>query len=587
MICGKDGCNLQAMTYQELKKLARVSAEGNPTVRLAILGDSATQQLAVALKGMGTARGLELQVFDADYDQMDAQTIDPHSALYAFAPDYVLIFPCVQKLLMRYQDTPPEGRSLFAETECRRYCALFERIARLSKAKLLFVDFPTCQDGVFGNGALRTAESFPYQRLLLSAKLAEKLCNDYPNVYPVALSEMQAQLGQERFYDARIWHLAKLAVRTEVLPMLASAVVDVIQSLRGQIKKCVVLDLDNTLWGGVIGDDGLEGIELGELGAGPAFLALQHWLKNLRERGVLLAVCSKNNADTAAEVFEKHPDMVLRMSDIAMFVANWDDKASNIRHIQQTLNIGLDSMVFLDDNPFERNLVQSVLPAVTVPDLPEDPAMVLPYLQSLHLFEAAGCSEEDRVRTQRYQAQISRAEAEQSFDSYEDYLASLHMKAMVESFAPFYFARIAQLTQRSNQFNLRTVRYTEAEIAAIAADDRYITRYMTLSDRFGEHGLVSVVILQKRPNALFIDTWLMSCRVLRRGAEQYLFDRVVEAVLANGFDTLIGEYLPTAKNAMVADFYAECGMTPLGNGLFTLDCKRYHPHQTTISAAKA
>ncbi len=575
------------MTYNELRKLAKASAAGSPTVRLAILGDSATQQLAVALKGMGIARGLDLLVFDADYDQMDAQTVDPRSELYAFAPDYVLIFPCVQKLLLRFRNTPPEARALFAETECRRFCALFERIAHYAKAKLLFVDFPTCADGVFGNGALRTAESFPYQRLLLHAKLSEKMCNDYPNVYPVALSEIQAQMGQERFFDPRIWHLAKLAMRTEVLPAFASAVVDVIQSLRGQIKKCVVLDLDNTLWGGVIGDDGLEGIELGELGAGPAFTALQYWLKNLRERGVLLAVCSKNHEDTAKEVFEKHPDMVLRMSDIAMFVANWEDKASNIMRIQQTLNIGMDSIVFLDDNPFERNLVQSVLPAVTVPDLPEDPAMVLPYLQSLCLFEAAGCSDEDKVRTARYQAQISRAAAEQTFDSYDAYLASLDMKAVVEPFVPFYFARIAQLTQRSNQFNLRTVRYTEAEIAALADDDRFITRYMTLSDRFGEHGLVSVVILEKRRNALFIDTWLMSCRVLRRGAEQYLFDRVVEAALAAGYETLIGEYLPTAKNAMVADFYTECGMTSLGNGLFTLDCRSYCPHETTISPENA
>ncbi len=577
---------MQSLTYTELKRLAKQSAEGNPIVRIAILGDSATQQLAVALKGMGAAKGIDLQVFDADYDQMDAQTIDPQSPLYTFAPDYILVFPCVEKLLLRFRGTAPEARRLFAEAECRRFCALFERIARFSKAKLLMTDFPYCPDAVFGNGALRTADSFSYQRSLLNTKLYEAMCNDYPNVYPIALSELRAQLGQERFFDARMWYLAKLAVRTDALPFFASAVVDVVQTLRGRMKKCVVLDLDNTLWGGVVGDDGIDGIELGELGAGPAFTALQLWLKNLRERGVLLAVCSKNNEDTAKEVFEKHPDMVLRLSDIAMFVANWEDKASNIRCIQQTLNIGMDSIVFLDDNPFERNLVKSVLPEVTVPELPEDPAMVLSYLQSLGLFEAAGCSDEDRVRTARYQAQISRDAAEQTFDSYDAYLASLDMKAVVKPFASFYFARIAQLTQRSNQFNLRTVRYTEAEIAALAADERYITRYMTLSDRFGEHGLVSVVILEKRQNALFIDTWLMSCRVLRRGAEQYLFDRIVEATIAAGFDTLIGEYLPTAKNAMVSDFYAECGMTPLGNGLFTLDCSQYRPHKTMICAAE-
>ena len=578
--------DLRSMKYNELKKLAAAGCEGKPAVRLAILGDSATQQLAVALRGMGAAYGLDVQVFDADYDQMDAQTMDPDSAMYAFSPDYVLIFPCVEKLLLRYRKTAPEARALFADAECRRYCALFDRIGRFCKAKLLFTDFPAASDGVFGNGALRTADSFPYQQRLLNAKLSEAMDHQYPNVYPVALSEIQVQLGQERFFDPRMWHLAKMAVRTEALPLFAAAVLDVIRSLRGQIKKCVILDLDNTLWGGVVGDDGLEGIELGELGAGPAYTALQHWLKNLKERGVLLAVCSKNNEDVAAEVFEKHPDMVLRMSDITMFVANWEDKASNIRRIQRVLNIGMDSLVFLDDNPFERNLVASVLPEVTVPELPEDPALVLPYLQSLHLFEAAGCSEEDRVRTARYQAQISRDEAEQSFASYDAYLASLEMKAEVAPFIPFYYARIAQLTQRSNQFNLRTVRYTEAEIAAIAEDDRYITRYMTLKDRFGEHGLVSVVILEKRSNGLFIDTWLMSCRVLRRGAEQYLFNCIAELARKEGFDTLIGEYLPTKKNAMVADFYAQCGMMPLGKGRFTLDCSRFRPHETTIAAAE-
>lgn len=572
-------------TYTELKRLAKRSVTGKPAVRLAILGDSATQQLAVALKGEGVRRCIDMQVYDADYDQMDALTIDPQSALYAFSPDYILIFPCSEKLLLRYGNTAVEARSLFADTECRRLCALFDRIARYSKAKLLCFDFPAIFDGIFGNGALRTADSFPYQQRLLNAKLSEALCHRFPNVYPIALSEIQIRLGADAFFDARMWHLAKLAVRTEALPSVASVVLDVIMSLRGQIKKCVILDLDNTLWGGVIGDDGLEGIELGELGAGPAFVALQRWLKGLRERGVLLAVCSKNNETIAAEVFEKHPDMVLRMSDITMFVANWEDKASNIRRIQRVLNIGMDSLVFLDDNPFERNLVASMLPEVTVPDLPEDPAMVLPYLQSLHLFEAAGCSEEDRVRTAQYQAQISRAEAEQSFATYDDYLASLEMKAVAAPFIPFYYGRIAQLTQRSNQFNLRTVRYTEAEIAAIATDERYITRYMTLGDRFGDHGLISVVILEKRQNALFIDTWLMSCRVLRRGAEQFLFDHIVALAREEGYDTLIGEYLPTAKNAMVADFYTECGMTPLGKGRFTLDCTRYQPHDTKISVA--
>ncbi len=578
---------MQPISFTELKRYAKQSATDFSQIKLAILGDSATQQLAVACKGEGIRRNFDLQVFDADYDQMDALTIDVNSALYAFAPDYILLYFCTEKCLLRYQAVAVAEKHTFADLECHRICTLLNRIASHCNAKILLCDFPVMDDGVFGNYALRTAVSFPYQLRQLNAKLDACIANQHPNVYPIALSAIQAQIGSAAFSDVRMWHLAKFAMRNEALPYAAAAILDVISAVQGRIKKCIVLDLDHTLWGGVIGDDGMDGIELGELGAGPAFVALQRWLKALQQRGVLLAVCSKNQEEIAKEPFLHHPDMVLRLTDIAMFVANWEDKASNIRQIQKTLNIGMDSIVFLDDNPFERALVAGMLPEVTVPDLPEDPALVLDYLQSLHLFEATGFSEEDSNRTAQYQAELNRNAAQTEYADYAEYLVSLEMKAVTAPFTAFYYGRIAQLTQRSNQFNLRTQRYTEAEIRAISESDAYLTQYMTLRDRFGDHGLISVVILKKQENALFIDTWLMSCRVLRRGAEQYLFNQIVALARRFGFEFLIGEYLPTAKNKMVASFYEECGMTPVGIGRFVLNCAEYQPHSTVIFAADA
>ncbi|HAM68518.1 MAG TPA: hypothetical protein DCP68_02740, partial [Ruminococcus sp.] len=329
---------------------------------------------------------------------------------------------------------------------------------------------------------------------------------------------------------------------------------------------------------------GIDGIQLGELGDGPAFTDLQSWLLELKRRGILLAVCSKNNDDTAREPFEKHPEMVLHLEDFAAFVANWDNKAQNIQKIRDTLNIGMDSFVFLDDNPFERNLVREMLPEVTVPELPEDPAEVPAYLRSLHLFEAVSYSEEDAARTAQYQAEASRTAAQASFTSYEDYLKSLEMQGRILPFDSFHFPRIAQLTQRSNQFNLRTQRYSEADVAAMAEDPAYFTRYMTLADRFGEHGLISVVICKKESeDTLFVDTWLMSCRVLRRGVEECLFDNIVKMAREAGFRYLHAEYLPTAKNKMVEHFYETMGMHPEGGGQYRLDCESYKNHDYHIT----
>lgn len=399
---------------------------------------------------------------------------------------------------------------------------------------------------------------------------------------------MNGRIGRDVFYDEKYYYSAKMPISLAALPEAAKLVTDVLAALQGRVRKCVVLDLDNTLWGGVIGDDGLSGIEIGELGAGHAFSEFQMWLRELKNRGILLAVCSKNNEAAAKEPFEKHPEMVLRLSDISMFVANWEDKASNIRYIQQTLNIGMDSMVFLDDNPFERNMVRGLIPEITVPELPEDPAQYLTALKRLNLFETASFSEEDSSRTAQYQAEAGRAALQKQFASIDEYLIGLEMEAEAKPFDPFHYPRIAQLTQRSNQFNLRTVRYTEAEIEEAARQETTLTRYFTLRDKFGDHGLISVVILQKQDSdTLFVDTWLMSCRVLKRGMEEFIINSVIQAAKEAGYRRVVGEYLKTAKNAMVEHIYEHLGFRPLGENTYEVLVDEFHPSKTYITEAKA
>ena len=571
------------ITFKQLKKLSKADLSSLPQYKLAVMGDCATQHLATAIRGYGSYTGLGLSVFDADYNQIDAQVMDPGSELYGFAPNAVLIQMCTEKLYEAFCALPLECRSRFAEDTFRKIRLTWERINANARATVLQCNFPLMDDGCFGQYGNKAADSFLFQQRKLNFLLMQG-CQDVKNVYLIDLDAIQAACGRNTFSDPKLYYIAKMPIAVDVLPTVAKAVVDMIQALRGVTKKCVVLDLDNTLWGGVIGDDGLSGIQIGELGTGHAFSDLQAWLKELKNRGLLLAVCSKNNESAAREPFEKHPEMILRLEDISMFVANWEDKASNIRSIQKTLNIGMDSLVFLDDNPFERNLVRSMIPEITVPELPEDPAMYLSYLRSLGLFETASYSAEDSGRTRQYRQQAERAVFESSFQSYDDYLEGLAMKAVAAPFDPFHYPRIAQLTQRSNQFNLRTVRYTEAEIEAIARDDSHICLYFMLKDKFGDHGLISVVILDKQEDfTLFISQWLMSCRVLKRGMEEFIINRILRTAAENGFRKVVGEYIPTPKNAMVRDLYEKLGFVPMGENRFEADVSGFPYHKTFIT----
>lgn len=538
--------------------------------------------MATAIKGVGVERGYNINLFEAEYNQVERQVLDPTSDLHQFAAKYTVVFQSSHKLLEHY-GLKSEGLSELANERIQFVRTLCETI----EGKIIYFNYPEIDDTVFGQYANRTELSFTWQIRQLNCELM-RLTQEYPNLFICDIAALQNQFGREWMFDSSVYVSTEMVLSLDALPYVGSRVMDIICAIEGKFKKCLILDLDNTVWGGVVGDDGWENIQVGHgLGIGKAYTEFQEWVKKLKNRGIIIAVCSKNDEDKAKEPFEKNPEMVLRLDDIAVFVANWENKADNIRTIQQILNIGFDSMVFLDDNPFERNMVRENVPGVCVPELPEDPGDYLEYLYSLNLFETASYSAGDKDRTKQYQTEAKRVQAAQKFTNEADFLKSLDMVSVVEGFTPFNTPRVAQLSQRSNQFNLRTVRYTDGEIAALGASDKHVCLSFTLEDKFGDNGLICVIILERRDaKTLFVDTWFMSCRVLKRGMENFTLNTMVEYAKAHGFERIVGEYIPTQKNGMVKEHYTNLGFSPIGDNLYELNIQGYEPRECYIRKSR-
>jgi FkbH-like protein len=483
-------------TFSDLKKNLKLDPSNLKPLRLALLGDSSTQFLNIALRGEAVDLGFHLQLWEADFDQIELQAFDPNSELYRHQPEIVVLFFATHKLLNNYNKKNSEQQAFFAENHLAKLKEVVSVIQENANAKIICYNQPEIDDTVFGNFSNSVPSSFLYQLRKINLELMN-FAENIGNFYVCDLSSVQNRVGRNTMFQPSIYINTEMVLSIEVLPEIAARTMSLVAALNGKLKKCLILDLDNTMWGGIIGDDGIENIQVGSLGIGKAFTELQHWAKKLKNRGVILCVCSKNTEHIAKEPFEKHPDMVLRLDDIAVFVANWENKADNIIHIQQVLNIGFDSMVFLDDNPFERNLVRENIPGITVPELPEDPAEYLEYLYCLNLFETVSFSGNDSERTKQYQVEAQRMAVQKSFVNEDDFLQSLQMTSVVQDFSKFNTPRVSQLSQRSNQFNLRTVRYTEGDIEAIGKSDTYKTFSFTLEDKFGDNGLISAIILKK------------------------------------------------------------------------------------------
>ncbi len=572
-------------TFQELKKITKRMPADLPAIKVALTGDTATQFLATAIRGTGAERGYQIDLFEAEYNQVERQFLDPSSELYQTDADFIVLFQSTHKLGEKHSLLPPSQQESLAEERLAFVASVCENPMLASK-KIICLNYPEIEDTVFGSYATKVTSSFTYQVRKLNMGLMD-LSQRYANLFICDIAGLQNKLGRDMMFAPNVYVSTEMVLSIDALPYVASRVMDIICAIKGQFKKCLILDLDNTVWGGVIGDDGLEGIQLGHgLGIGKAFTEFQMWVKKLKQRGVIICVASKNNEETAKEPFEKHPDMVLKLEDIAVFQANWETKVDNIRTIQRILNIGFDSMVFLDDNPFERNIVRENIPGITVPELPQDPGEYLEYLYSQNLFETASYSQADKDRTKQYQVEAQRVSLQKTFSNEADFLKSLDMTSVVSGFNKFNTPRVAQLSQRSNQFNLRTVRYTEADIEALGQDPDVIDLSFTLEDKFGDNGLIAVIIMKKQDEeTLFIDTWFMSCRVLKRGMEDFTLNTMVEAAREKGYKRIVGEYLPTPKNKMVENHYPSLGFQKLEGtptAQYVLDVEQYQPRENYI-----
>jgi FkbH-like protein len=567
------------MRFLELKKNLKKDFSGSKKVKIALLGDSATQHLTQAIRGYGYEVGFDLEIFEADYDQIDRQIFYSASELYKSQPEYVILFQSAQKLKKKFYGTDISRRNLFAQEEAGRFGGLLAELSKnIQGVKIILANFMELNDSVFGQYANKTNMSFLYQIRHLNCELMT-LAVSTRNLFVCDIAALTSAFGQTAAVDNRNYINSDMAFGLDFLPNVAKGLVDIVQAASGASRKCLILDLDNTLWGGIIGDDGVENIQIGDLQQGKAFTELQYWVRELERRGIMLAICSKNDEDIAKVPFEKHPDMVLTLDDIAIFVANWDSKVDNIKKIKSFLNIGYDSIVFIDDNPYERGVVKHHLPEITIPDLPEDPADYLSFLCGLNLFETTAYTQDDRKRTAYFQQELKREITQSSFTDEKEFLKSLGMTCEIHPFSTFNFPRAAQLLQRSNQFNLRTIRHTEEDLQYFSTSDAHLSWTFSVNDQFGSYGLISLVIGRLEGDELFIDTWVMSCRVLKRGVENLALNEIVDGARSLGVQRIRGEYIPTPKNELVKDHYRNLGFTDAGNGQWTLDVASYTPRE--------
>ena len=552
---------------------------------MGILGDSSTQFLNIAIKGLAYDYNLNLDIWEADYDQIPLQVFDTNSDLYSFNPDIILIFKSSHKLLQKYNSNNTDELTSFADNHINDIKNIYSILSENINSKIIFYNYTEINDFVFGNYASKVESSFIFQLRKINYLLMD-FSTTASNFYICDLSSIQNQIGKENLFHSSSYINNSMVLSIEVLPLVAKNTLDIIKALNGRFNKCIILDLDNTTWGGIIGDDGVEKIQIGNLGIGKAFSEFQLWVKKLRNRGIIIAICSKNTENIALEPFKKHPDMVLKLEDISVFVANWDNKADNIRHIQQVLNIGFDSMVFIDDNPFERNIVRENLPDVCVPEMPEDPAEYLEYLYSQNLFETTSFSNEDSERTKKYQIESKRVASKKKYTNEADFLKSLNMTSNILAFNNFNTPRVSQLSQRSNQFNLRTIRYTEEDVYSIIESDKHFGFTFDLKDKFGEHGLICVLVLKQiSDETLFIETWLMSCRVLKRGMEKFTLNYIANFGKKYNYKFIVGEYIKTQKNNLVKNHYSDLGFEKKDNN-WTLDLSSFNELKKNIKVEK-
>jgi len=534
-----------------------------PRVKISLIGSFTLDLLLKRLKHEIGKISVRPEFYLGGFGQYQQEILDQHSGHWKFAPDVTILildgndlFRDIYEHPLDYSAGKIEGR---IKQELENVATLVRNInERLPACTVLLNNI--IAPATSGLGLLECNIPQSLKEVVRTYNRGiEQLARDNTRFYIVDNESLAARLGYDNWRDERMWYLAGMPLKNHAMSELAKHYASYLKALQGNTKKCLVLDLDNTLWGGIIGEDGMKGIVLGLAGVGKAYHDFQNEIINLHKRGILLAVSSKNNYDDAIEVIEKHPHMLLRKKYFSVMKIDWRDKATHLREIAEELNLGLQSFVFFDDSAFERNLIASELPEVTVPNFPQDPSFLTRSLLVLDSFAMVQLTEEDRKRNQLYRAQARRTSLRQSSGSLEEFYVSLQMHAAIRNSGSFAIPRLSQLTQRTNQFNLTTRRYAEAEIQSFISSDSYEVYDLQLTDKFGDNGIVGLAIVEKENSAWRIDTFLLSCRVMGRTVETAFLGYIAKQARKAGIQYILGEYIPTKKNIPVKDFYHQQG----------------------------
>ncbi len=563
---------------KKIKRELLEKAEQPLTKKIAVLGGSTTHDIIRVLELFLLNQGIRPEFYESEYGQFWQDAMFPNEELENFSPDLIFIHTS-NRNITKYPamtDTAGQIEELLQE-QFGHFEVMWDKLEETYHCPVIQNNFEYPFYRILGNQDAADIHG----RMHFINRLNDRFyqyASEHDNFYINDMNYMAAAYGLDRWADPLYWHMYKYAMCMQAIPEFAFNLSNIIKAIFGKNKKSLVLDLDNTLWGGIVGDDGVENLEIGqETSMGQVYSEFQTYVKAQKDLGVMLNVDSKNEFDNAKAGLE-HPDGILKPDDFILIKANWEPKSKNILDIAGELNILPDSLVFVDDNPAEREIVRTQVPGVAVPEI-GTPEQYIRVLDHSGFFEVTRLSEDDRKRNDMYKANLERQKQQENFGDYREYLLSLEMKGTIRPFEQIYMARIAQLTNKSNQFNLTTRRYTQSEIEDFAADDRYITLYGKLEDRFGDNGVVSVVIGRKgtvddipayremgtaadtagEKDVLHLELWLMSCRVLKRDMEFAMMDGVVEACRKCGITSIMGYYYPTAKNAMVKKFYESQG----------------------------
>ena len=543
--------------------------------KIALLGGSTTHDIGAMLELFLLNFGIKPSIYECEYNQYWEDVMFDNPELVEFAPDIIYIHTTNRNI----SDYPKIGMTkeevdLLLDAQLKKFRAMWEKIEGTYHCPVIQnnFEFPTYR--ILGNSDCYDISGRVRFINALNAEFA-KYAETHKDFYIEDIQYLSASYGLDAWADPLYWHMYKYALSMEAIPTLAYSVACIIKSIYGKNKKALALDLDNTLWGGIVGDDGPENLAIGpETSMGQVYSEFQEYIKSQKDIGVILTVDSKNDHENAIAGLE-HPDGSLKPDDFVVIKANWDPKSKNLADTAAQLNLLPESFVFVDDNPAEREIIRAQIPGTAVPEI----GNVEDYIRAIDhagYFEVTNLSADDAKRNEMYKANAQRAALEATFADYGQYLDSLEMTGVIKAFEPVFLDRIAQLTNKSNQFNLTTRRYSRAEIEEVADSDEYIDIYGKLIDKFGDNGVVSVVIGHKNKDVLDMDLWIMSCRVLKRDMEFAMMDQLVLRAKEEGLSKIMGYYYPTAKNNMVRDFYERMGFTkvssdPEGNTTWEFD----------------